>query len=154
MIIGIDPGLSGAIAVIEGREVLLLEDIPTVTFSEGRTKSRVDACLLADILLEYQGARMAVVEKVSSRPGEGVSSAFSFGFTSGVILGVLGALKIPVVQPSPYVWKKALGLGKDKDMSRARAIALYPAISDKLKLKKHHDRAEAILMARWGQTPF
>ena len=154
MIIGIDPGLSGAIAVIEGRDVLLLEDIPTVTFSEGRTKNRVDACLLADILREYQDAKLAVVEKVSSRPGEGVSSAFSFGFTSGAILGVLGALKIPVVQPSPYSWKKAMKLGSSKDLSRARAIELYPSVSDKLKFKKNHDRAEALLMATWGQAPF
>lgn len=151
MIIGIDPGLSGAIAVLSGRDVLLLTDIPTVQFSNARIKNRVDGALLADILREYQEASLAVVEKVSARPGEAPSGAFSFGFTSGVILGVLGALKIPVVQPMPTVWKKAMKLSADKDLSRARAIELFPSASAQLARKKDHDRAEALLMAVWGQ---
>ena len=150
MIIGIDPGLSGAVCVLDGDSVILLDDIPTVTFSSGRTKNRVDGALLADILREYGGARLAVVERVSSRPGEGVSSAFSFGYTSGVILGVLGALKIPVVTPSPVTWKNAMKLGKDKDLSRARALEMFPSMSDKLKRKMDHNRAEALLLAVWG----
>lgn len=152
MIIGIDPGLHGAIAVIDGGRVLLLEDIPVVQFSAGRTKYRVEPVQLAEMLREYSGASLAVVEQVSSRPGEGVSSAFSFGYTSGVILGVLGALKIPVKRPSPSVWKKAMKLGPDKDLSRARAIELFTSVSAQLALKKHHDRAEALLMAVWGQS--
>lgn len=151
MIIGIDPGLHGAVAVIDGSRVLLLEDLPVVQFSQGRTKYRIEPVRLANILSEYDDAQMAVVEAVSSRPGEGVSSAFSFGYTSGVICGVLGALKIPIQRPMPSVWKKAMKLGTDKDLSRARAIELFPAVADLLKLKKHHDRAEALLMAAWGQ---
>lgn len=150
MIIGIDPGLSGAICVMEGDSVILLDDIPTVTFSAGRTKNRVDGALLADILREYGGARLAVVELVHSRPKEGVCSAFSFGFTSGVIFGVLGTLKIPFITPLPAEWKRSMRLGKDKELSRARALELFPGQSDKLKRKMDHNRAEALLLAVWG----
>ena len=151
MIIGIDPGLHGAVAVIDGSRVLLLEDLPVVQFSQGRTKYRVEPVQLADWLSEYDGASLAVVEAVSSRPGEGVSSAFSFGYTSGVICGVLGALKIPIQRPMPSKWKRDMGLGPDKDLSRARAIEVFPGMAHMLTLQKHHDRAEALLMAAWGQ---
>lgn len=151
LILGIDPGLSGALAVIEGDEVILLEDLPTVQFSNARIKHRIDGAGLAQLLNPFAGAiGMAIVEKVAARPGEAPSGAFSFGYSSGVIAGVLGALQIPVTTVQPAVWKKAMGLGADKDLSRSRAIEMFPKVAGMLARKRDHDRAEALLLAAWG----
>ncbi len=94
---------------------------------------------------------MAIIEKVSARPGEAPSGAFSFGFSSGCISGVLGALRVPVTTVSPVTWKKSMGLGADKDLSRSRALELFPSVANRLSRKLDHDRAEALLMAEWGR---
>lgn len=151
--LGIDPGLSGAVAIIEAGHVVCLDDLPTVQFSNARIKYRVDGSLLAALLKPYApDIRLAVVERVSARPGEAASGAFCFGYTSGCIMGVLGALGIPVTQPTPVKWKRAMLLGSDKDLSRARAIELFPEAAVRLARKKDHDRAEALLLAYWGNT--
>lgn len=150
LIAGIDPGLHGAVAIVAGGEVILLADLPTVQFSSARIKHRVDGAGLAALLQPFK-VDMAIVEKVAARPGEAASGAFSFGYTSGVIAGVLGALRVPVTTVQPAVWKKALGLGQDKDLSRARALELFPGVADRLVRKKDHDRAEALLLAEWGR---
>ena len=152
LVLGIDPGLSGAACVLDGDRVLLLEDLPVVQFSAGRIKNRLDAAGLARMLSPFAGdVFMAIVEKVGARPGEAASGAFSFGFSSGCIAGVLAAMNIPTTTVQPAVWKKAMGLGSSKDLSRARALELFPAMADKLARKKDHDRAEALLMAEWGR---
>jgi crossover junction endodeoxyribonuclease RuvC len=153
LIVGIDPGLSGALAVIEGGVVVLLADLPVVRFSDARIKNRIDAASLARLLEPYAGAvHAAVVEKVGARPGEAASGAFSFGYTSGCIAGVLGALNMPTTPVMPAVWKKALGLtSASKDASRGRALELFPSLADQLARKKDHDRAEAVLLAEYGR---
>ena len=152
LIVGIDPGLSGALAILDHDDVLLLEDLPTVQFSDARIKHRLDGVGLTAMLKPYAvDVLLAIVEKVAARPGEAPSGAFSFGYSSGVIAGVLGALQIPITTVQPAVWKKAMGLGSSKDLSRARALELFPAMADKLARKKDHDRAEALLMAEWGR---
>lgn len=150
--IGIDPGLHGAVAILRGDTVELLEDLPTVQFSNARIKNRVDGAMLASMLRPYASdIRLAVVEHVAARPGEAASGAFSFGFTSGCILGVLGSLGIPYVTPTPVKWKNAMGLGKDKNLSRSRAAAMFPGSAGKLSRIKDHDRSESLLLARYGQ---
>lgn len=151
LVIGIDPGLHGAVAVHDGERIVALEDIPVVQFSHARIKHRVDGALLAKLLEPYVAdCRLAVVERVSARPGEAASSSFCFGYTSGCILGVLGALRVPVALPMPVTWKRAMKLGKDKNLSRARAIEMYPDIAGKLSRVKDHDRAESVLLAAYG----
>lgn len=152
LVVGIDPGLSGALAVLDGDTVLALEDLPTVVFSDARVKRRIDGAGLARLLKPFADeVFMAIVEKVAARPGEAPSGAFSFGYSSGVIAGVLGALNIPTTTVQPAVWKKALCLGSDKDLSRSRALELFPSQAGKLARKKDHDRAEALLLAEWGR---
>ena len=74
---------------------------------------------------------------------------YRFGHSCGSVAGVLGAMRIPVEYVSPQRWKRAFGLlGAHKDASRGKAIDLYP--SAPLSLKKHHGRADAILLARWA----
>lgn len=152
LIVGIDPGLSGALAILDHDDVLLLEDLPTVQFSDARIKHRLDGVGLTAMLKPYAvDVLLAIVEKVAARPGEAPSGAFSFGYSSGVISGVLGALQIPVTTVQPAVWKKVMGLGSSKDLSRSRALELFPTMADKLARKKDHDRAEALLLAEWGR---
>lgn len=151
LVLGIDPGLSGAVAVIRGDTVEFLEDLPTVQFSTARIKNRIDGAMLASMLEPYAAdIRLAVVEHVGARPGEAASGAFSFGFTSGCILGVLGALQIPYITPSPIKWKNEMGLGRDKALSRSKAVSMFPSIAGKLSRVKDHDRAEAVLLAAYG----
>ncbi|MCG7985048.1 MAG: crossover junction endodeoxyribonuclease [Candidatus Thiodiazotropha lotti] len=152
MKIGIDPGISGAIAVLSADdEVIGIYDMPIMRAS--KTKNQVNAAELANIIIDVIGDKpmgvTAIIEKVSAMPGQGVSSMFNFGKGAGVIEGVLAALRVPVEFVTPQKWKKAAGLiGKDKDMSRTKAIQLYPDAP--LARKKDIGRADAILIARYG----
>ena len=156
ILIGIDPGVNGAIAFLdEDLGFKYVFDMPVMNLS-GK-KQQVNAAALAYIFREnlpYVGTDYGVdatayVEQVHSMPGQGVSAMFNFGTGYGVIQGVLGALQIPMVLVSPAVWKRRAGLtGKPKDASRTLAQQLYPAAP--LGLKKHVGRADAILIARFG----
>ena len=154
ILIGIDPGVSGAVAILKRGEHFVF-DMPVMNLS-GK-KQQVNASELGKLFREnlpYVGADYGVdatayVEQVHSMPGQGVSAMFNFGTGYGVIQGVLGALQIPMVLVSPAVWKRRAGLtGKPKDASRTLAQQLYPAAP--LGLKKHVGRADAILIARFG----
>ena len=124
-LIAIDPGLNGAGAVSDERgDLVEVFDLPTI--GEG-VQRRVDAANLADLIREHGPYAFAIVEQVGARPGQGVSSMFRFGQAYGTILGVIGALAMPVRHVSPAKWKKALGLNSDGETSRARAIETWPA---------------------------
>lgn len=149
MYIGIDPGCSGAIAVLD-KGGYLLDCMLMPTFKDGKS-SRVNASALARFLAEYDAATMAFVERVGAMPGQGVSSMFGFGHSAGVIEGALAAQLIPYKLVTPQAWKKAAGLiGKDKDAARTIAARLYP-FERTLDLKaKGQALADAILIARHG----
>jgi crossover junction endodeoxyribonuclease RuvC len=145
MILGIDPGLDGGIAIIDGSHIELLETIPTEK-KTGFIKRQVDAQKLSNILRVYPDL-VCYLEGVASRPGQGVASVFSFGDTYGAIRGVLGALNIPVYTVSPSKWKKALEVSSKEDSLKA-SKDLFPLVSFK---KKDHNIAEALLIAYYGQ---
>jgi crossover junction endodeoxyribonuclease RuvC len=157
--IGIDTGLTGAIAVIRPasmrneEQILELHDMPTAATSGGTVKQQVDGAILATQLRPYAELAtgvIAVVERTQAMPKQNVSTTFSMGVSRGVVLGVLGALRIPYQEVAPPTWKRHFGLiGADKDMSRGRALRLYPSVAPLLALKKHHNRAEALLLAHW-----
>ena len=146
MKIGIDPGVSGALALLDDNNKLIeVVDMPVMPF--GKTKRQVNAAELGKILPTK--AVVAYLEQVSAFPGQGVTAMFNFGMSYGVIQGVLGALQIPVVFVTPQAWKKRAGLiGKNKDYARTLAQQLYPKAN--LSYKKNIGRAEAILIARYG----
>jgi len=145
MILGIDPGLDGGLAIIDGSAIELLETIPTQT-KGGFIKRQVDAQKLSNILRVYPDL-VCYLEGVASRPGQGVASVFSFGDTYGAIRGVLGALNIPVYTVSPSKWKKALEVSSKEDSLKA-SKDLFPSVQFK---KKDHNIAEALLIAYYGQ---
>lgn len=152
-VVGIDPGLSGALALLRGDECIAIKDMPA---TDDGSKRAVNAALLADALVEFYGlaghSRMLVVlERVSARPGQGVSSMFNFGRSFGMVEGVIGALELPVRHVTPAAWKrKARLIGKSKDESRRRALELFPEVSKALQRKKDCGRAEAILIGFFG----
>ena len=91
------------------------------------------------------------IEKIHSMPGQGVASMFSMGEGFGIWQGILQAFFMPTTFITPQAWKKALmaGMPKEKDASRIRAIQLFPSVAEELKLKKHHGRADALLIAEF-----
>lgn len=150
IVIGIDPGLSGALAFM-GKNTLVVIDMPTVTIQRNsKNKREIDlAGLIADI--DALGpADHAYVEQVGAMPGQGVSSMFAFGKSYGSILGILAAKRIPYTLVPPVRWKKALGVPAGKDAARHRASQLLPAYAELWPLVKHDGRAEAALIAEYG----
>ena len=145
--IGIDPGLSGAIAILYGDDSYEVFDIPIMSKGFGAVKNEINAGGMKEILAGaiVAGNAVAVLERVNAMPGQGVSSVFSLGDSFGVCRTVLACLVIPTIYVAPTMWKKHYGLTSDKEQARALAIRLFPKAD--LKLKKHIDRAEALLMA-------
>ena len=151
-IIGIDPGLSGAIAVMEDNKVLNLFDIPVM--SEGKkNKRQLNSALLVSLLKENIVSHeevAVVVEQVNAMPGQGVTSMFNFGQTFGAIKGVCAALDLPIFFVRPSKWKKHFELiNSSKDSSRTKAIEMYPKLSNQLTKKKDVNKSDAILIARY-----
>jgi crossover junction endodeoxyribonuclease RuvC len=150
--IGIDPGLTGAVALLEGDRAIRVWDMPVV--SERRGKG-VCAALLADILTEARDLSSdrpeVVLERVGARPGQGVTSMFSFGRAAGIAEGVVGALGLPLKSVTPDAWKRRARLvGKPKDAARTLAIELFPEIASELSRKRDGGRADALLLAYYG----
>lgn len=146
VVIGIDPGLTGAIAVLG--EAIEAYDMPVMAKGTGK-KQQVNAAEVANILLCHQGAATVYLERVAAMPKQGVSSTFSFGETFGVMRGVTAALGIPLELVTPQSWKRRFSLlGADKDAARTKAIELFPEAP--LSRKKDIGRAEALLIAVYG----
>lgn len=163
LIVGIDPGLSGALALLGPSGLHALHDMPVMAKGKGagRVKNEVNGAALSHLLREWVDGHadevLVVVERVSSMPGQGVAGVFSLGDTIGCIRGVVAARGYPVQFVTPQAWKKHFGLtaGKDvdgKELARAKAIQLFPEAD--LARKKDHNRAEAILIARHGWEVF
>ena len=157
-IIGIDPGLSGAIAILEDNKVLQIFDMPVM--AEGKkNKRQLNSAQLVNIIKENtQGSeeKSVVVEQVNAMPGQGVTSMFNFGQTFGAIKGICAALNLPIFFVRPTKWKKHFELiNSSKDSSRTKAIEMYPSLSNQLSKKKDVNKSDAILIARYyNETRF
>ena len=151
-IIGIDPGLSGAIAILENNKVISIFEMPVM--SEGKkNKRQLNSAqlvkLLKDSISENEDVSV-IVEQVNAMPGQGVTSMFNFGQTFGAIKGVCAALGLPIFFVRPSKWKKHFELiNSSKDASRTKVIEMYPSISSRLTKKKDVNKADAILIARY-----
>ena len=142
--IGIDPGIAGAIAVVNAANEVLVWDMPTI---EVRGKRRISAVHLRDLLVDIGPALMVVVEDVQGVQGSGATSAFAFGRGCGVIEGILVALQRPTTYVRPQEWTKALGVGSDKGAHRQAAQRLWPFDADLFSRVKDDGRADAALLA-------
>jgi crossover junction endodeoxyribonuclease RuvC len=150
-ILGIDPGIAGAVAVIEivdgvdgiAPKLVGVTDIPNLGTS---AKTRVDAIELRNLIEVYR-PDFAGIERAGSMPWQGVASAFKYGRAAGTIEAVVACCGIPMVLVEPSKWKRTFRLNSDKEASRQLAIGLFPHAHDQLSLNRHHQRAEAMLIA-------
>jgi crossover junction endodeoxyribonuclease RuvC len=150
LIVGLDPGLSGGIALLGLDGALKVLDMPTVEIDRGgKARREIDTAALADLLRDA-GAAHAWLERVASRPGQGVASMFAFGRGVGQIEGVLAALRLPMSYVTPQAWRKALRVPDGKDGSRLRASQIMPAYAGEWRRAKDDGRAEAALIAMYG----
>lgn len=160
----IDPGVNGGAAVIELRDgdplIVPLDVFDLPTLGDG-AKREIDDLALIGWLKEWQPDHLYLenVWAMPSRPdaetgerrGMGVSSAFKFGMAFGQIKTCVRGCKIPFTLVAPLKWKNTYGLkGPDKENSRQMAIRLFPDAHQVLKLKKDANKAEALLIARYG----
>ena len=158
-IIGIDPGITGAICFFENGKVLDVIEMPNMP--EGKkNKKQVNGAQITNEILSRIEAKdktkiRVVIEHVSAMPGQGVTSMFNFGQSFGVIKGICSALKLPIYFVRPVKWKKYFNLIKtDKEASRSKAIQIFPYISSKLSKKKDNNKADAILIASFFNNTF
>jgi crossover junction endodeoxyribonuclease RuvC len=150
IIIGVDPGINGAISVIENKKILEVYDTPTMIDGK-KNKRQINGAQVTNIFKERLNLNkevIVVVEQVNAMPGQGVTSMFNFGQSFGVIKGICAALSLPIHFVRPAKWKKHFNLIKtNKDASRTKVIESYPEISSKLHRKKDINRADATLIA-------
>lgn len=156
MIIGIDPGFTGAIAFLDKGNHVFVADLPLKLFM-GR--KQIDAKKLTAMILDMlhridANKVIAVVEDVGPRPKQGVVSTFRFGYNAGILLGVLEALGVNVLRVKPAVWKSALNLSQDKKKSLALAKKTFPLYKHYFQRAKDDGRAEAALLAHFAQETF
>jgi crossover junction endodeoxyribonuclease RuvC len=155
IVIGIDIGLTGAIAAVDSHQTCAIRDLPL-----HERDRRIDGAAFIRLVRELVPAGMtaiAVIEDVRPRQvGNGgrhfnsSASQASLSLSRGIITGALDIARIGVEVVQPQAWKRKLGLLKaSKDDSIAKACDLYP-LAD-IRLKKHHNRAEALLIAHYGR---
>lgn len=154
MILGIDPGVKGAMAFLSTSNDLACFDMPhsieaIVSYIRSYAKvEKIDFAVIEDVTaMTYVNARGEV-------RGQGAKASFNFGFGTGVLHGVLAALEIPCYQVKPATWKLALGLSSNKDLSRELAQMKFPQSTHLFQRKKDDGRAEAALLAFFGKGRF
>ena len=150
-IIGIDPGVHGAIARLDLTHGLIeVIDMPSLIVKVGKSnKTRISPQALASYIAGHKPSH-AYVEAVHAMPGQGVSSTFAFGQALGQIEGVLAALGVPVTYVTPAAWKRSMQVTAGKGTSRARAMQLWPRQTAPFVRVKDDGRAEAALIGLYG----
>jgi len=152
ILLGIDPGVSGALSVYEHKKLVKVLDMPTMSEGKKNKKQINSAQLSLEIKKRVNGSdeNAVVIEHVTAMPGQGVTSMFNFGQSFGVIKGICSALNLPVYFVRPVKWKKHFNLiGSSKDASRTKAIEMFPSFSDNMARKKDANKADAILIGRY-----
>ena len=152
IIIGIDPGISGAVCILTNGKITEIYEMPTMIDGK-KNKKQVNGAEITNIInkeIENEKDVKVVIEHVSAMPGQGVTSMFNFGQSFGVLKGICAALKLPVHFIRPVKWKKHFNLiNTEKDASRTKVIEAFPYISSKISKKKDSNKADAILIARF-----
>lgn len=150
MIVGIDPGIRGAAAALNGDSFVDVIDLPTIQVGK---RAEIDTTKFYRWLNKVR-PRKIVIEHVHSMPREGAVGAFRFGVAVGMLRALSQVTVHEVEMVEPHVWKRYFDLlHADKDESRQLAIVLWPEHAGELKRMMDHQRAEAMLIARWGLRP-
>ena len=151
-IIGIDPGITGAICFFEDRKIIDLIEMPNMAVGKKNKRQVTGAQVYNEIFERIKNYNKkdikVVIEQVSAMPGQGVTSMFNFGQSFGVLKGICSAMQLPMYFVRPAKWKKHYNLiNSKKDASRTKVIEIFPYISPQLSKKKDSNKADAILIA-------
>jgi hypothetical protein len=150
ILIGIDPGLSGALARLEDGKLTLLEDLPTIRLASGRRVYNVQALALLLHRVTRGGQPLWVLlERQHPMPKQGVTSTFSIGYGAGLLEGILATLGVPYELVPAKSWRRVMlaGMPAGKASSLIVAARLYP----QAEIGRHHGRADALLIAEYGR---
>ena len=152
IIVGIDPGVSGAICFLLKGKIVALYDMPTMVDGK-KNKKQVNGSQIFNEISERikkidKKDIKVIIEQVSAMPGQGVTSMFNFGQSYGILKGICSAMQLPMYFVRPAKWKKYFNLiNSEKDASRTKAIEIFPYFSAQLSRKKDSNKADAILIA-------
>lgn len=145
-ILGIDPGLSGGLALLHSGAIIQAAPMPVIKLAG---KGELDLARLGALLRDWAPSH-AWVEQQQSMPRQGVASSFRTGQNYGTLLGFLQASGMPVTVVRPAVWKKSLGVPGDKAAAVAIASRLLPSSSHWWPRRGDDGIAEAALLAVYG----
>ena len=159
LIIGIDPGISGAISFLKDGKIIDVIEMPTMAEGKKNKRQVNGSQIVNEILLrikEFNKEEIKIViEQVSAMPGQGVTSMFNFGQSFGILKGICSAMHLSMYFVRPAKWKKYFNLIKtEKDASRTKAIEIFPYFSANLSKKKDANKADAILIASYFQETY
>ena len=154
LIIGIDPGISGAICFLENGKILEVIEMPSMAEGKKNKKQVNGAQIFNEISMRIKSHDLdkikVVIEHVSAMPGQGVTSMFNFGQSFGILKGICSAMQLPMYFVRPAKWKKYFNLiNSEKDASRTKAIEVFPYFSSNLSKKKDSNKADAMLIASY-----
>lgn len=150
-IVGVDPGASGAIALLDGGSLEGVYDMPILKVRRGKSdKSEVDGHSLAD-LARWLNPDVVYIEQVGGMTGQSASAAFNFGRACGAVEYAFKTLGHRVEFVAPGTWRKALRINAGKDGSRHAAMNFWPNRAAWFQRKKDDGRAEGALIAEYGR---
>jgi crossover junction endodeoxyribonuclease RuvC len=149
-ILGIDPGLTGGVAllrsVVDADMLAVTWPTPVIKIDK---KNKLNVPAMVTIVMDAKPDH-CFIEQVTAMPKQGVSSTFAFGMGYGIWLGILGTLQIPYTMVHSSRWKPAMGLrGQPKSASLLMVSQLFPSVS--LPRAKDEGQAEALLIAEYGR---
>lgn len=148
---GIDPGKTGALAILYPDGTAEFFDVPVIKVRDKVKPAWQDWRQTWSAALDFAGVDQIVIEDVSARPGQGVTSMFTFGRSLGFAHSIAVASGAAIHFVTPSVWKGKLGLlNSGKGASRERCVNLYPSTAGQLARVKDDGRAEAALIAHYG----
>lgn len=159
LILGVDPGATGAMALFapESGELIWVKDTPhkQIRLTTGKLTNKIDFDALYEIFdslntdrFNYSYTVTVHIEKVAAFSKQAAPAAFNFGYAAAMPYVLARAFNFEVKFIHPAVWKRAIGLqASAKDEARELAIKLFPKFKDQLRLKKYVDRADAIFIA-------
>ena len=138
-VIAIDPGLTGAIALLTDGELVEVVDMPTATTTKRKkgktvTVNTLDVDRIVAIIdrlgyslnLDHDHPLEFVIEAQSTRPGQAAQSVLKTGTGYGVLIGIAAMTGHPWHTIRPQEWKKEQGLSgigaELKGAAKTRAI--------------------------------
>ena len=138
-ILGIDPGVSGGIAVYNQTKRMFEKPIAVKKLTPREVFDELEKI--------HADAQICYIERVHSMPKQGVRTTFTFGQNFGTYIGFLTALKIPIVFVAPGIWQRTLGClsKRNKNVTKQKAQELFPY------LRLTHQTADAVLIAEYGR---